>query len=170
MRLETRYIDIEKSISIIDRSFHIDFISTISIIYGNTRKWVSWIHSTPYIAWTIIERFDLILDRHSTQWLFRPCWRKTLLSLSWIWRSRLLSLYLSIVIFSPYFWLVCCCSMWLYFSPGNESRVSVIVNWYRVTASNDKSTQWVPSFFVFLFNCICRLWVISMRGDNHSNV
>ena len=36
MRLETRYIDIGKSISIIDRNFHIDFISTISIIYGNT--------------------------------------------------------------------------------------------------------------------------------------
>ena len=36
MRLETRYIDIEKSISIIDRNVHIDFISTISIIYGNT--------------------------------------------------------------------------------------------------------------------------------------
>ena len=36
MRLETRYIDIEKSISNIDRNFHIDFISSISIIYGNT--------------------------------------------------------------------------------------------------------------------------------------
>ena len=37
MRLETRYINIEKSISIIDRNFHIDFISSISIIYGNTK-------------------------------------------------------------------------------------------------------------------------------------
>ena len=38
MRLETRYIDIGKSISIIDRNFHINFVSTISIIYGNTNR------------------------------------------------------------------------------------------------------------------------------------
>ena len=48
MRLETRYINIEKSISIIDRSFHIDFISSISIIYSNTilyclYLWILWI-------------------------------------------------------------------------------------------------------------------------------
>ena len=36
IRLETWYIDIVKSISIINPTGHIDFISTISIIYGNT--------------------------------------------------------------------------------------------------------------------------------------
>ena len=36
VRLETPYIDIEKSISIIDRNFDIAFMSSISIIYGNT--------------------------------------------------------------------------------------------------------------------------------------
>ena len=47
MRLETRYIDIEKSISIIDWNFHIDFISSISIIlliYGNTNFLVKYRH------------------------------------------------------------------------------------------------------------------------------
>ena len=39
VRLETRYIDIEKSILIIDQNFHIDFISSISIICGNTRNY-----------------------------------------------------------------------------------------------------------------------------------
>ena len=53
--------NIGKSISIIDRNFHIDFISTISIIYGNT-------NFHPYLYG---RHFLIRTDHGSLQWLLR---------------------------------------------------------------------------------------------------
>ena len=63
MRLETRYIDIGKSISIIDQNFHIDFISTISIIYGNTNKhpWMLSVSHLDTSACQIVGHFFQVL-------------------------------------------------------------------------------------------------------------
>ena len=84
MRLETRYIDIRKSILIIDRNFHIDFISTISIIYGNTNIYMgqlSWYCQTShddFIKWKHFPRYwpfvrgiyrSLVNSPHKGQWL-----------------------------------------------------------------------------------------------------
>ena len=30
-------------------------------------KWISWMHTTPYIAWKMIEKIYLVLDTHSTE-------------------------------------------------------------------------------------------------------
>ena len=49
------------------------------------------------------------------------------------------------------FWLVWYCRLGFYFSPGNQLSIRGVVNWCRVTTSNDKSTQWVPSFFLVVF-------------------
>ena len=67
--------------------------------------------------------------------------------------SRLLSLYsfLSLSFLLTFFRLVCYCTMWLYFSQGiTLDLLRVTVNWCRVV-SDDSSTWWVPSLFVFIF-------------------
>ena len=56
--------------------------------------------------------------------------------------SRLLSLYsfLSLSFLMTFFWLICFCSLWLYFSTGIIQVFRITVNWCRVAVSNDKST------------------------------
>ena len=50
-------------------SFRFDDDNKIKYTYSQNhhKRNGSWIHTTPYIAWKIIERTDLILDTHSTE-------------------------------------------------------------------------------------------------------
>ena len=63
-------------------------------------------------------------------------------------------------------------SMWLCFSQWTSEVFKIIVNWYRVAVSNNKSTKWVPYFlclfFYFFVKLIvaCILGVIYVREDN----
>ena len=64
----------------------------------------------------------------------------------------LLSLYsflsLSFLLFSGWFVIAVCSSISV---QGTILVFRTIVNWCRVSISNDKSTEWAPSLFVFLF-------------------
>ena len=37
------------------------------------------------------------------------------------------------------------------FKSGNHQSLRAVVNWCRVAVFNDRSTEWVPSLFVFVF-------------------
>ena len=131
--------------------------------------------------WAIPSLFSIALEALREENIIRK-----LLSLSWDLFFKILLfqvtflIFFSIAIFSPYiFRLVCYCSMQLCCSQGTTEIFRIIVNWCRVAVSDDKSTLWLPSFFVFIFFLIyfflklivaCVLCVIYVREDNDSNV
>ena len=39
--------------------------------HNHDKKWVNWNYTAPYTAWKIIERFELILDTHSTDYTWQ---------------------------------------------------------------------------------------------------
>ena len=108
---------------------HVDPISCVITNYGQ-HQWVIPSHLS--IA------LEALLEENTTRKLLS-------LSLDLFFKILLFQvaflIFFSIAIFYPYCLLVGYCSMWPYFSPGNQLRISVVGNWCRIAVSHDKFTS-----------------------------